>query len=117
MCTSLHADGPELTPGPGIHYVLYGQPISLVCVYNLKSNPPVSITWTDPSGNVANDGGNFEFDSGLEIVQIHIKEADVKYRGKWNCSLWQHDHGDMLKLSYVVTLVVVGKSLSLSAAW
>ena len=60
---------------------------------------------------MVNDGGNLEFDSGPEIVQIHIKEAGVKYRGKWNCSLWQRDRGDIPKLSYVVTLVVVGKSL------
>ena len=103
----LYTDGPELTPGPEVYYVILGQPVTLVFGYDLRSNPPITIVLTDPSGDEVNGGENFELDRGPHVVQIHINTVDVKHRGIWDCGLYQHN-GDKLK-SYVVTLVVLGK--------
>ena len=104
LCT----DGPELTPGRDVYYVILGQPVSLIFGYELRSNPPVIIVWTDPSGDEVNGGENFELDRGPDVVQIHIKKAYVKHNGIWNCGLYRHDNGGKLK-SYDVTLIVLGK--------
>ena len=107
VCMPLCTDGPELAPAPTVYHVILGQPVSLVFGYNLHSNPPVTIVLTDPSEEEMNNSEIIKFDSGPEVVQIHITEAEVKHRGVWTCGLY-HDNRD-IPTTYVVTLVVLGK--------
>ena len=90
-------------PGPGEFYVLLGHSISLVCGYNLQSNPPAKITWIDPSGNTI-DSKHLKSDR-LDLVKLHIEKAQEKDSGIWKCIL-QHE---LRNKTFLLALTVVGK--------
>lgn len=94
-----------MEPGPNNYYVLSEHPVSLICGYNLKSNPQATIVWTDPSGNTINDSDNIILEDGPEVIQIHIKRAHPKHNGTWKCSLHQENKDK----SFLMTLIVVGE--------
>ena len=90
-------------PGPEEFYILLAHPISLVCGYNLQSNPPAAITWTDPSGNTV-DSTHANI-NGPDVVEYHIEKAGESVNGTWKCIL-EHEHG---KKIFTMNLFVVGE--------
>ena len=78
-------DGPEMLPGPKDHYVLSGDPISLICGYDLVSNPPAIVSWTNPLGATVTSGGKYSMDSGPQVVRLNISNISEDLAGKWMC--------------------------------
>ena len=107
----LFTDGPELLPGPTTYYVLLDYPVSLVCGYNLDSNAPAIITWTDPQGKVVSNDDGMTMENGPEVVHLSITRASLNNNGTWKCSIHQKsDSADGKKNE--ITLIVVGKFVS-----
>ncbi len=79
-------DDPELVPGPAKQFALLNDPVSLICGYNLDSNPPVNITWTDPQGNVVQNSDRYILDNGPEIVRLNITNTSNNDNGTWKCN-------------------------------
>lgn len=86
------ADGPEITDGPKQHFVLSGDSVSLVCGYNLDSNPPAIITWTDPKGDRVVNNGRYILDDGPKVVQLNISTTSKSDSGIWVCSVLVNKH-------------------------
>ena len=113
-------DGPVMTKGPGYHYVIPGDPVSLICCYDLESNPPAKITWTDPQGNEVKSRSNYFQDDGPGKVQLNISEVAVGDSGAWQCSIEvahtsvaYNSNGTAVigNISHKVQLNVIGKRL------
>ena len=101
------ADGPYVSEGPKKQYVLLGEAMSLVCGYNLESNPAATITWTDPNGGrILLSDGRYMLDYGPEIVQLNISEASESDSGLWTCSM--RDGNDSMGIEFSVSLEVLG---------
>ena len=70
------------------HYVLLGDPVCLICGYNLDSNPPAVITWTGPYGKVVTKNmDSYIMDNGPQVVQLNITNADESDGGRWTCNV------------------------------
>lgn len=78
-------------PGIKEHYVLSGDPVSLVCGYNLHSNPSATITWTNPQGKSVTSGDTYTLDNGPEVVQLNITNTSRSDCGKWACTVKVED--------------------------
>ena len=78
-------DGPQIVPGVKKLYVLSGDPVSLICGYNLDSNPRANITWMNPQNQPVNTGGSFVLDDGPMVVQLNISSASSGDSGTWIC--------------------------------
>ena len=101
------ADGPYISEGPRKQYVLLGEAVSLVCGYNLESNPAATITWTDPNdGKILQSNGRYMLDYGPEIVRLNISEASESDSGLWTCSV--RDGSGSTGIEFNVSLEVLG---------
>lgn len=100
MSNRYSTDGPELVPGPAMQYALLNDSISLICGYNLDSNPQVNIIWTDPSGKAVHSSDGYIQDNGPEIVSLNIMRTSAKDNGRWTCNFG--------KVELKITLTVVG---------
>lgn len=103
-------------------YVLLGHPVSLICGYDLDSNPQAIITWTDPRGNKVTDNDQYLADDGPEVVQLDITRASISDSGMWRCSVnvistysfsWLKNISDVYNRTQEVeiNLSVVGESM------
>ena len=61
--------------------------MSLICGYNLESNPKATISWTDPRGNPVTISDNYTQDNGPEVVQLNITRVNKSDNGTWGCSM------------------------------
>lgn len=73
--------------GVGSHKVNEAYQVTLICGYELQSNPQATIFWIDPNGNEVVDKENYFQDDGPGVVQLHIKRASRKDRGQWTCKM------------------------------
>lgn len=85
------SDGPEFSPGLEKHYVLYGDPVSLICGYDLESNPPPTITWTNPYNKSVVNTDMYVIDNGPQVIQLNITNARESDSGLWICHMEVHD--------------------------
>ena len=109
------ADGPHISKGPKQKYVLSGEATSLVCGYNLESNPEAVVTWTDPNGRqLLQSDGRYTLDAGPEIVRLNISEASEADNGSWSCSVAGGSSSTSIKFN--VSLEVLGKQ-EIIAIW
>lgn len=83
----LSTDGPGLLPASTEYHCLEKCPVSLVCGYNLDSNPPAIITWTDPQGNLVDSNGIYTKENGPKVVQLNISSASKEDGGTWKCNV------------------------------
>ena len=68
------------------HYVLLGDPLSLVCGTGLDSNPQATITWTAPNGSlIKKDMGRYTLENGPEIVRLNFSITMMSDNGVWRC--------------------------------
>ena len=74
-----------MTKGLGTQYVLLGDPASLICGYQLKSNPPATVSWTDPQGKRVKSGDRYYQDDGPATVQLNISKTTPGDSGTWQC--------------------------------
>ena len=81
-----------------MYFALLNDPVSLICGYNLDSNAPVNITWTNPQGNVIHNSDRYIYDNGPEIVRLNITSTSNDDGGTWMCSFTKFEF----------TLTVVG---------
>jgi hypothetical protein len=100
-----------LTEGPREYYVLLGDPISLICGYNLDSNPAaVNITWIDPLQEPVTNNSNYHQHDGPELVQLNIFRASASHSGIWKCNiLVASDAGLVGNRTYSIRLHVIGE--------
>ena len=104
--------------GPRKHHVL-GDPVSLICGYNLDSNPPAAITWSNPQGILVTSSKKYTLDNGPEVVQLNISSVSESDSGTWKCSIKVQDsdiynqNGMILigNKSYEILLSLVGKQI------
>ena len=87
MSWIVYSDGPNITEGEGKYFIPEGESVSLICGYNLKSNPKASITWTDPRGNPVTINDAYSQDDGPEVVQLNITSVKKSDNGTWRCSM------------------------------
>ena len=81
-------DPPEVTKlGEGKCKVNEANNVTLICGYDLQSNPRATITWINPSGNKVLATENYSQDDGPGVVQLHIKRANRTDRGQWTCKM------------------------------
>ena len=67
---SFKTDGPVNTSTR--HYVLLGDPLSLVCGSGLDSNPQAAIIWRAPDGTTVINNARFNLENGPEIVDQRL---------------------------------------------
>ena len=65
--------------------MLFGDPVSLICGYNLDSNPRANITWMNPKKRPVNTGGSFVLDDDPKVVRLNISSASSSDNGTWIC--------------------------------
>ena len=68
-------------------YVLLDHPVTLVCGYNLDSNPQATVTWTNPQGEIIGNSDAFRMDNGPAVIQLNITRAEVGDKGMWKCQV------------------------------
>ena len=83
-----------------------GQPVTLVCGTNLRSNPPATIQWRDNNGAVLSVGGRYVFGNGYDIVHLNISSTGSSDNDTWSCIL---NNGVFAPLTVNVLLFVIGK--------
>ncbi len=59
--------------------------MSLICGYNLNSNPPANITWMDPQKKPVEASSLFVLDDGPTVVRLNISSARNSDNGTWIC--------------------------------
>lgn len=115
MCICL--DGPVITEGPGEQYAILGDPVSLICGYNLESNPTSVVTWRDAQGNVVKNSTGYCQGDGPDVVELHIYKVSKNNEGLWSCGI-EVQESDVYGrngtvsigyLSHKIQLIVVGK--------
>ena len=81
-------DGPTfLELGPTQHYVLLGDPLSLVCGRGLDSNPQADVVWTAPDGMTISDNARYDLENGPEIVRLNFTHTLLSDTGTWRCDI------------------------------
>ena len=86
MCL-LVTDGPELLPAAREHTTIENCPVSLVCGYNLDSNPPAVVTWRDPWGRLVTSNNLYTVDHGPDVLKLDIASANREHEGVWTCNV------------------------------
>ena len=71
--------------GPTQHYVLVGDPLSLVCGRGLDSNPQADIVWTAPDGMTISDNARYDLENGPDIVRLNFTHTIMSDTGVWSC--------------------------------
>ena len=66
-------------------FSLKGNSISLVCGYELHSNPLANITWVHPNGSTVEKCDRITTDNGPGVVQLNISNTHVSDGGNWTC--------------------------------
>ena len=61
--------------------------MSLICGYNLDSNPPAVVTWTNPDKNIVSNTDTYVIDDGPHVVQLNITNASERDSGAWICNV------------------------------
>jgi hypothetical protein len=74
-----------VTEGPLERYVLFGDPLSLVCGTGLDSNPQASVTWMAPDGTTVVDNARYDLENGPEIVRLNFTNTIMTDNGLWKC--------------------------------
>ena len=83
-----------------------GQPVTLVCGTNLRSNPPLPSQWRDNNGTALSVGGRYVFGNGSDIVHLNISSTAQNDNGNWSCIL---NNGVFTSRIMNALLFVVGK--------
>lgn len=96
------ADGPEITKGPSRQYATVGDHVSLICGYNLKSNPFTNVTWSNPSEERVLNSGRYTMDDGPEVVQLNISDVTKSDSGTWRCSMQMLEEEKIIDISLSV---------------
>jgi hypothetical protein len=65
--------------------VLLGENVSLICGYNLTSNPVV-IIWQSPNGTRTKFDDSKGYDN-VDVVRHDITSVDAMDNGVWNCTV------------------------------
>ena len=86
--------------------VLQGQPVTLVCGTNLRSNPPSTIQWGDNNGTALSAGWRYFFGNGSDMVYLNLFSTALSDNGTWTCIL---NNGIFASLIVNVLLFVIGK--------
>lgn len=106
---AMFADVPEISNGPSRQHATFGDPVSLICGYNLKSNPPSSVTWSNPRGERVLNSEKYSMDDGPEVVQLNISNVTESDGGTWKCSLQILDKDvDQKENMFNISLSVLG---------
>ena len=95
-----------VTTGPSLVAAAPGQPATLVCGTNLRSNPPSSILWRNSNGVTLTTGGRYAFGNGSDNVYINISSTATSDNGTWSCVL---NNGVFAPLVVNIVLFIVGK--------
>ena len=74
-----------MTEGPTERYVLFGDPLSLVCGTGLDSNPQAIVIWTAPDGTTIMDNDRYDLENGPEIVRLNFTNTIMGDNGLWKC--------------------------------
>ena len=105
----LSEDGPVLTEGQREYYALLGDSLSLICAYNLDSNPVAVITWIDPLQQPVTTNSNYQQLDGPELVQLNILRVNKSHNGMWKCNILVANGADLIgNQSYDIQVNVVG---------
>jgi hypothetical protein len=105
--------------GPNKTFSLEGDSVSLVCGYQLRSNPQANITWKHPDGSTVESSDRIIRDNGTELVQLNLTNTSARDGGNWNCivevihtCVWEQDKSCSVRnnsLRYKMELVVIGE--------
>ena len=103
-------DGPEIVPALIEHTCLENSHVSLVCGYNLVSNPPAIISWSDPQGKLVENNALYTIDNGPREVRLSIFNATKENNGIWKCSLTtKFSNATDSTLELNIPLMVIGE--------
>lgn len=80
--------------------------MSLICGYNLKSNPSINVTWTNPQGEQVLNSERCTMDDGPEVVQLNISNVTKNDNGMWRCSMQMLDMNQNFNID--INLSVLG---------
>ena len=69
------------------HYVLVGDPVSLVCGTSLVSNPAATISWSDIQGMEIQNAGRYTFNNGPDTVHLNFSFTRANDTGVWICEI------------------------------
>ena len=88
--------------------VLQGQPVTLVCGTNLRSNPPSTIQWRDNNGTAFSASGRYVFGNGPDIVHLNVSSTSLSDNGTtWTCIL---NNGIFASNKVNIILLIIGKT-------
>lgn len=104
-----------MTDGPREYYALLGDSISLICAYNLDSNPAAVITWIDPLQKPVANSSNYQQHDGPDLLQLKIFRVSKSHDGIWKCNILVESDAELIgNQSYSIQVNVVGKLVALS---
>ena len=83
-----------------------GQPATLVCGTNLRSDPLPSILWKNSNETTLTTGGRYVFGNGSDNVYIMVSNTNTSDNGTWSCVL---NNGVFGPLTVNIVLFIVGK--------
>ena len=80
--------------------------MSLICGFNLDSNPLSTVIWTDPENRqILESHSRYTLDDGPEVVLLNISETMEADTGMWQCSVKYEDQN---VVTFNITLKVLG---------
>ena len=102
-----------------------GDPLELVCGTGLQSNPPATITWRDPNGDVVVDSPRYTLVNDGREVRLILNNTIRSDMGTWMCEVRVNgedvttasgDRADILigNETLLIDLFFVGKKLCIS---
>ena len=88
LCIAVVDPPSFVSQGPTKHYVLLGDPLSLVCGTGLDSNPQATITWiASDATRITMNMGRYILDNGPEIVRLNFSTTLMSDNGVWMCEV------------------------------
>lgn len=113
MCLVI-TDGPELLPAAREQTSIENCSVSLVCGYDLDSNPRAFVTWRDPWGRLVKSDDLSITGSGPGVLRLDIANVNRTHEGVWTCNVMvkYSDGSESASLSKQVNLRVLGEFCS-----
>ena len=82
-----YSDGPEMQQGIKQSFSILNSSVSLICGYQLQSNPVAEITWIDPEGNTVRNSDRITMENGNNVIKLTISHTRLSDSGKWTCNV------------------------------
>jgi energy-coupling factor transporter ATP-binding protein EcfA2 len=67
---------------------------TIICARDLESNPPATVTWINPQGEIVENDTRYQYQSSDNKVTLTIISVSEKDNGTWTCTISRENKTD-----------------------